>query len=135
MIRIAVILPHYTTLEVLELGKNNLQSVGAIEIACALFDVNSVTSAGSSNNNISKEAADDFAVALSHNANLQELYLSNKNLKLASAINIGKSLQNTVKLILRNNYINEEAADDIAAVLSHIANLQELYLNGKTMLN
>ena len=52
----------------------------------------------------------------------------------AGAIKIAKALQNTVNLTclnLSNNNISEEAADDIAAVLSHNIKLQtvELGLN------
>jgi len=57
--------------------------------------------------------------------------LAGNNLKSAGAIKITKALQNTVTLIsfgLSNNNISEEAADEIAAVLSHNTKLQELYL-------
>ena len=51
------------------------------------------------NKNIGIEGAIDIAAVLSHNTNLQKLYLGENNLKSAGAIKITKGLQNTVKLI------------------------------------
>ena len=76
---------------------------------------------------IGEEVADDIAAVLSHNTKLQKLYLSDNNFRTAGAIKIAKGLQNATNLTmlnLNNNNIGEEAADDIAAVLSYNTKLQ-----------
>jgi len=86
-------------------------------------------------NNIGDEAADDIAAVLFHNTQLQELHLDGNSLKTAGAIKIIKGLQNIFTLTvfaMENNNISDEAADDIAAVLSHNTKLKELYLGGNT---
>ena len=85
-----------------------------------------------SNNDVTDEAADVIAAALSHNAKLQKLYLGgNKLHTTGGAIKTAKGLQSTSALIvfdMRNNGVSDETADDIAAVLSHNTKLQELHL-------
>ena len=80
-------------------------------------------------NNINEEAADDIAAVLSHNNMLRKIRLGGNNLKTTGVIKIAKCLQNAatdlVILNLNNNNFSEEAADDIAAVLSHNIKLQE----------
>ena len=83
---------------------------------------------------INKEAADDIATVLSHNTKLQVLYLANSDLETSGVIKIAKGLHNASSLIvinISNNSINEEAADDIAAVLSHNSRLEILELGNK----
>ena len=48
---------------------------------------------GISNNYVSDKAADDIAMVLSHNANLQKLYLDNNKLKTVGMIKIVKALK------------------------------------------
>ena len=77
---------------------------------------------GLRNINATEEAADDIAAVLSHNTNLTVLDLDGNNLQSAGVIKIAQSLQNVStlqKLGLGNINATEEAADDIAAVLSH----------------
>ena len=108
-----------------------MKTAGAIKIAKGLQNSTNLTKLCLHNNNIGEEAADDIAAILSHNTKLQGLYLSGNNLNAAGDIKIATGLQNATNLIilgLNNNNIGEEAADDIAAVLSHNVKLQELYL-------
>ena len=58
--------PHNIKLKELYLGGNNLQSSGAIKIANGLHKISNLTVFNISNNNISKEAADDIATVLHH---------------------------------------------------------------------
>ena len=86
-----------------------------------------------SNNNIGVEAAGDITTVLSHNLSFQELYLNGNNLKEIGLISICKSLQSisTLKVLnIASNKIinNEEAADDISALLSHNTSINELHL-------
>ena len=55
--------------------------------------------------------------------------LGGNSLQTEGAIKIAKALQNTTHLTIfdmRYNNINDEAADDIATVLSHNTKLQQL---------
>ena len=133
---VVAVLSHNTKLQELYLVGNNLQSQGAIKIAKGLQNLSNLTIFSISNNNVSKQAADDIAIVLSHNIKLKELYLGGNNLQSAGAIKITNALYNVSDLIIfdfSNNNINEEAADDIAAVLSHNIKLKELYLGGNNL--
>ena len=128
---IAAVLSHNTNLTVLDLNGNNLQSAGVIKIAQNLQNVNTLQALGLGNVNATEEAVDDIAAVLSHNTNLTELNLDGNNLQSAGVIKIALSLKSVTtlqKLWLANNNATEEVADDIAAVLSHNANLTVLDL-------
>ena len=99
-----------------------------MKIAKGLQNTSSLTILNITNNNISEEAADDMAAVLSHNTKLQELYVGENNLQASGAMKIAKGLQNTSSLTILNISNNEEAVDDIAAVLSHNNKLVTLEL-------
>ena len=104
-----------------------MKTVGAIKIAKGLQNVAGLVILNLNNSNIGEEAADDIAAVLSYNTKLQELYLSDNNFRTAGAIKIAKGLQNAINLTildLNNNIVGEEAADDIAVVLSHKVTLK-----------
>ena len=95
----------------------------------ALQCISSLTNLCISNSKITDEAAGDLGVAISCNAQLQELDINSNNLKATGAIKIFKVLQGIValrKLCISNNSITNKAADDIAATLSSNTRLQEL---------
>ena len=124
---IAAVLFHNIKLQELYLSDNNFRTAGAIKIAKGLQNATNLTILDLDNNNIGEEAADDIAAVLSHNTKLQQLYLGGNNFEKVGIIKIAKGLQNVADLVilnLNNNYIGEEAADDIAAVLSHNTKLQ-----------
>ena len=124
---IAAVLSNNTKLQELYLSDNNFRA-GAIKIAKGLQNTTNLTILYLNNNIICEEAADDIAAVLFHNTKLQEFNLSDNNFR-AGAIKIAKGLQNTTNLTIlyfNNNNIGEEAADDIAAVLSHNTKLQHL---------
>ena len=129
---IATVLCHNTELQELDLGKNDLQSAGAIMIAKGLQNVFHLTVLSICNNNINQEGAGSIGTVLSHNTELQQLYLGENNLQSMGAIMIAKGLQNISNLkifSISNNNIGDEAANDIATALSHNIQLQEIYLN------
>ncbi|XP_065903931.1 ribonuclease inhibitor-like [Dysidea avara] len=133
---IAAVLSHNTNLTELNLNGNNLQSAGVIKIAQSLQNVNTLKGLGLGNINATEEAADDIAAVLSHNTNLTVFHLNGNNLQSAGVIKIAQSLQNVntlQELWLANINATEEAADDIAAVLSHNTNLTVLDLHGNNL--
>ena len=83
-------------------------------------------------NNIGHQAADDIAAVLFHNSKLKEVYLYNNNFKTVGMIKIAKALQDISTLTafsIGDNNVGEEAADNIALVLSHNCRLKEVYLH------
>ena len=99
--------------------------MGIIKIAKALQNISTLTVFIIGDNNINEEAADDIGSVLSHNIQLEELYLHNNNFKTGGIIKIAKSLKNTVTLTvlsISDNDVGDEAADDIAAVCHIILN-------------
>ena len=87
-------------------------------------------------NNIGEQAADDIATVVSHNCRLKEIYLYNNNFKTVGMIKITKGLQDIstfTAFSIGDNNIDEEAADDIATVLSHNTKPQLLHLHNNNL--
>ena len=129
---IAVIICRNTGLQVLDLCGNNFGTQGAIKILKALKNHSNLIHLNIENNNIDgSTVADDLAAVLSHNKDLQKLYLGDVKLKSAGIFKIQNALQHTSKLIvfsLSNNNIDYVAADSVTKVLSCNEDMQELYL-------
>ena len=128
---IAAVISCNVHLQELNLGSNHLQASGTIKIAKSVQKISSLTKLFINDNNITDEAANDIAAAISCNAKLQEFNLSRNNLQKTGIIKIVKALRDIStlrKLCLSNVSITDEVADDIAAVISCIC-LQELYLS------
>ena len=87
------------------------------------------------NNDTSDEAASDIGVIVSSNANLKEIEISGGKLQTTGAIKIMKALQGiyTLKKLYLDNCITDEAADDIATVISCNIDLQELNLGNNNL--
>ena len=116
-------------LQEFDIGRNNLQAVGAIKIAKRLQNISTLTKLYINHNNITDEAADDIATAISCNTHLQEFDISVNNLKTSGTVKIAKALQTIstlTKLYINDNNITHEAADDIAAAISCNICLQEI---------
>ena len=110
-------------------SKNRFQTAGIMIIVKALQNISTLKKLYINDNNILDEAADDIAAVLSCNTELQELDISNNCFRSAGIMMIVKALQNIStlkKLYINDNNILDEAADDIAAVLSCNTELQEL---------
>ena len=126
---IAAVLSHNTRLQELDFGHNSFRSDGMIKIAKALQNISTLTIFAINKNGIGKRAADDIAAVLSHNTKLQRLDFGYNHFRSAGMIRIAKALQNISTLTIfaiNNNSIDEKAANDIAAVLSHNRKLQGL---------
>ena len=133
---IARFLSYNRNLEIIDLAGNDLKADGIIKIMEKLQHIKSLRTLNLSNNNATVKAAYSIATVLSQNSkSLQKLYLGKNNLR-AGVTNIVKQLQNVCtleELQLNHNNITAEAADDIAAALSHKANLTVINLNGNQL--
>ena len=126
---IAAVLLRNTQLQQLHLDNNNFMTRGMIEIAKALHDTFTLTEFNVGSNSIGREAADIIATVLSHNIRLKLLNLNNSSFMTEGMIKIAKALTNTSNLTvfsIINIGVDERAAGDIAAVLSHNTKLQRL---------
>ena len=126
---IAAVLSHNRKLQRLDFGYNSFKSAGMIKIAKALQNISTLTIFDINNNNVDEKAADDIATVLSNNTQLQVVNLNSNSFKTVGMIKIAKALQNISTLTafrIDSNNVGEEAADDIAAVLSHNRKLQRL---------
>ena len=132
---IVTIILNNIQLQKLNLGKNTLKVSGVIKIARALQNISSLSELNIAWNNSTEEAADDIATSLLNNSALQILDLSGSMLKANGMIKIANVLKNFCFLCELNigwNYITEEAADDIAAVILN-NKLQILDLGGNEL--
>ena len=131
---IAAVISCNIHLQELNLDTTNLQTSGAIKITRGLQKISTLTKLCFHGNLITDEAADDIAAAISCNTHLQELNLGSNNLQTSGTIKIAKALQklsSLIKLYINDNNITDEAADDIAAAISH--ETEELDVSGNNL--
>ena len=122
-----------TYLQELNIGRNNLQALGAAQIARGLQKISTLRKFYIDNNSITYEAADDIAAAIQCSSELCELDVGNNKFQTQGIRKIVKSLQGSptlIKLDISNNSVTDEAADDIATAISCNTGLQELNING-----
>ena len=130
---IGAVLKCNTNLKELDLHDNNLKTSGIIKIAEALQNISTLTVFNISNNNVNEGAAGHVGAVLSQNTQLQELHLDNNSFNTMGIITIASVLQtfkvSTLTVFsISNNNVDKEATHDIAAVLVHSTQLQQLYL-------
>ena len=133
---IAAVISYNTRLQVLDLGSNDLQASGITKISKSLQKISSLIKLYINHNNITNDAADDIAAVISYNTHLQVLDLGSSNLQASGITKILRSLQkisSLLKLFINHNNITDEAADDIAAVISYNTYLQELDLGSNDL--
>ena len=114
-------------LQEIDFSENYFPTTGIVKIMQVLQSIFTINKLYVINNNITEEAADDFAAALAFNTQLQELDISRNNLQTQGTIKIAKALQGifTLKILrISNNNIADDATDDIAAALSHSYQLE-----------
>ena len=121
------------------LNKINLENTEIANFVGALICVvSSLTVVDIAESNIGSEAADDIVAVLTHNTELQNFRLCKNKMEISNTIKIIKSLQNIsslTKFDISSNHIKSEAADDIAAVLSHNVQLHFLQIYGNNIGN
>ena len=116
-------------LQILNLSNNNLKAVGVIKITKALQIVTSLTELFINRNNVTDTVAYDIAAVVQSNSNLRKLDLLGNVLKATGAIKVAQAVKKYNKssfltLTIMDNYISEEAKDEIKAILSNNESIQ-----------
>ena len=125
---VAAILNNNIKLKELNLSHNNIQAWGAIQIFRNI--ISNLHKLNISHNNITEQAADELASFISQNAELEELDLCHDKLQADGAAKICKTnISNLIKFKISHNSITDQAADDIALLISHNTKLEELDLS------
>ena len=129
---IAAVLSHNSKLKELNLSINQLQTSNIVIIFSSLKNATNLKKIHINGNMITDEAADNIAVVLSRNAQLEELDISCNNLQTAGIVKIFGSIKDTptlTRLNFAHNMIMDEATTNIADVLIRKSNLKELNLS------
>ena len=130
---IATLLTCTTKLQELYIAGNSFQTFGVVKIANALLNITTLTVLDIGYNNICDNVADSVAAVLSHNINLKKFYVNGNNLQATFVIKAVEALRSHLGLTVLNfscSEINEQAADQLAVLLSHNSNnLKELCLD------
>ena len=127
---VAIIIKNNSDLEKLDLFDNDLKS-SAVVILKALQGNSKLKVLNLGCNNMTGQVAEDVAIIITNNSGLEELYLHNNDLK-SSAVVILKALQGNSKLKainLNSNNMTEEVAEDLAIVIKHNSDLEQLHLS------
>ena len=122
-------------IEELDLSNNKFEAAGIVKITYAIGTFTNFKVLKLANCNIKDIAAELTAGILCQNVQLQELDLSGNNLQATGCSVICRALQlkgvsKLLKFMLSNNNISDEAARDIAIVLSHNIQLKDFCING-----
>ena len=127
--QLALALKSNKHLEKLWLLSNNLQ-LSAIDILQSLSTISELKSLNINDNQITEEAGEILASVVSHNKNLEELYLSGNNLGegLLSVMKALQHIKSLKKLSLGNNNISEEVSDELACAIKANKYLEEIGL-------
>ena len=131
-VALASVLIQNNLIETLLVSDNNLNDDGVIKIAQSLHKNSKLRFFSLRNNNITEEAAEALASVISSNIGVEELYLGNNQLQMG-VIKIANPLKNisSIKVLdLMNNNINEQATNELAAVIRANDLLEELWLSG-----
>ena len=118
-----------TKLQEIDISENNLHTIGVRKIMKVLQGIHTLKKLCLSHNNITDEAGDDIAEAISYNIHLQEFRISGNKLSAVGAIKIVKALHSVLNLralYINDNEIDLTAAKDIASAVSHANQLHEL---------
>ena len=133
---IADVITHNTHLKEFNISRNCLEVMGAIIIAKSLQRISTLRRLYIADCNISDEAADDIAAAVSCNIHLQEFDIGRNHLQASAIANIAKGLQKIstlTKLCINNNSITYEAVDDIVGAISCNTQLEEFDVSGNDL--
>ena len=161
-VKIAKSLQHITTLKVLSLDNNNIPQEASEELAVAIKSneqleklwlngnhlhssaiviLNSLATITTlkvldlSNNQMPQEAGEALASVIMHNTRLEDLYLNSNNLGIGT-MKVAKSLLHitTLRVLsLENNYIPQEACNEVALVIKSNTYFKQLYLDNNCL--
>ena len=130
---IAAVISHNIHLQEFDISGNNIQTVGTVKIVKALKGISTLQRLCFSNNNITDEAADEIAAAVSCNSKLQEIDLKENDFQTNGIVEPLQNSQTLTRLYISNNNVTDEAANDIAATISCNVWLQEVDVSGNNL--
>ena len=112
---------------------SNLTSL--ILIIQALKKLSKLKSLNLESNNMTEEVAEDIASVIKTNSGLEELYLSDNNLKVSTAVILTALKQNSLLkiLYLDDNLRGEEIAEDLSDVIKNCRNLEHLSIGNNNL--
>lgn len=126
-----------TLVKDLTISCNNLHDEGVVILVKSLMKKSCLQKIKLNCCGITERVADDLAVIVSRNPNLQVLDLAENNLQASGVIKIANALMHIMsltKLYIGNNDVSGEAANGLGDVLSHNNNLQVLNLHENCLL-
>ena len=132
---IADVIHSNTELEDLCLNNNNLQSNGTKVICSSLMYITTLKELFLQNNFITEEATSAIARVIINNPLLQNFDLSNNKIKegITEVLNALKTLTHLKVLSFHHNQITDDAANDIAEVISNNCTLEKVWLNNNEL--
>ena len=131
---LANVIKHNTSLEILVLSNNNLES-SAVVVLEALKDISTLQILHLGDINLSETVVDDLAVVIRNNIHLEELYLFNNQLQSFSTVILQalKRNSNLKKLNLKGNNMTGKVVYDLADVITNNTGLEALLLGGNNL--
>ena len=117
-----------TQMEELDVSRNYLQTMGVRKITKSLQNVYTLKKLNICYNSITNDAADDIAIVIMCNTQMEELDVSGTDLQTTGIMKIAKSLLHSCalkKLYINKNNITDKAANDITDVIKCNPHLQE----------
>ena len=119
------------SIEEFYISRNRLQARGMATVLRSLKQLNSLTELSLGSNDITEDISDDIAKVITNNTGLEMLginYTCVYSDGAAKVIRSLKSLSHLKLLEMPGNNINEEAADDIAVMITNNTSLVKLYI-------
>jgi len=125
-----------TRLELVSLGRNNLQS-SAVVILQAMKGISNLKELFLQDNNMSEKVVDDLADVIRNNTGLEELYLCNNDLQSSTVVVFQalKGISTLKKLNLYGNNMSGKVVNDLADVLKNNTCLEVLGLGNNNLLS
>ena len=122
-------------INILDLTNCSLGHNAALSITGALKNISTLQTLTFDNCNLTKDVADDLAVALYINQGLKRLRLPNNELRdVAVAIASALCQINTLTVLsLKNNYLSEGVIDELSSAIKTNKSLQTLNLSGNNL--
>ena len=133
-IALSSVIANNTNLFVVQLSNCNLQKNASI-IAAALKDISTVLTLSLSQNEIPGSVADDLAIAIYVNCNLERLHLADNNLLHHAAVVASAlcQIKTLVELDLSNNNMTDKVTSELALAIKSNELLQVLLIRGNSL--
>ena len=131
---LANVIKNNSGLEELHLYENDLKSSATV-ILQALKENYQLKVLNFNSNNMTGQVAEDLANAIKNNTSLEELYLSQNDLRSSATVILQALKENSQlkRLHLNNNNMTGKVAEDLANVVKNNCNLEQLCLENNNL--